>query len=393
MKKVYLGSAAAVAAVGMFLVISSAFAVGAVTPSCSGTVAGNVVTWSATSTGGNAPYTFAWSGDPSVAGVTSTLFAKTYAANGTYNATVTATDASSTSASANCSAVVTANAAPTSTLNVLVAVNNAAGGSAVPSSFTVSVTGAGATPGSFTGASAATPVVVNAASSYSVGASALANYTASLSGNCAGPIAAGAMDTCTVTETYVANPTPTPTSTQPRIMPPTLSIGANGQFLARGMKVTSVGTNSFQAQVWGVTYTVNWSGSLNTGGLGGDGFEFWFRYGPASTSTPAQQLAVGDEVGVAGRVDPSSPLTVNATVVRDYSISAPRLNRERNTGEDNGNGNNGQNNGNGNAFGVGNNSSDTNMSDARSRLNDLMDQLKNLQKLWQERGGKGKGGD
>ena len=394
MKKIYIGMAATAMTVGMLVAMSSAFATGAVATSCSGVVSGNTITWTATSTGGNAPYTYLWSGDASVAGATSTSFAKTYSANGTYNATVTATDASSTSAAANCSATVSSIAPATSTLNVALVVNNTAGGSAVPSNFTVTVTGAGATPGTVTGSSTAVPVVVNAATSYAVSASALANYNASMSGNCTGPIAAGATDTCTVTETYVVptpTPTPTPTSTPVRVMPPTLSIGANGQFLSRGMVVTSVGTNSFQAQVWGVTYTVNWSGSLNPYG---NEFEFWFRYGSAGTSTLSQQLKVGDEVGVAGSVSAASPLTVNATVVRDYSIATPRLYREENHGEDNGIGNGGQNHGQGNAFGVSNNennSSGTNFEDARTRLNDLMQQLNNLQKLWKERGGHGNG--
>jgi hypothetical protein len=139
----------------------------------------------------------------------------------------------------------------------------------------------------------------------------------------------------------------------PRMNQPTLSIGAKGQFLGRGMTVTSVGTNSFQASVWGITYTVNWSG------------EFWFRYGRANaTSTPAQQLAVGDEVGVSGTVASSSPLVVNANAVRDYSITMPRPTHANND--------------------IG---SSMNSGDMRGHLDDLMNQLKGLQELFRGRSG------
>src|SRR5271154_4908250 len=61
---------------------------------CSGSVSGNQVTWIATSTGGNPPVAFLWSGDPSVAGQTSGSLVETYTTNGTYTAGIQATDAS-----------------------------------------------------------------------------------------------------------------------------------------------------------------------------------------------------------------------------------------------------------------------------------------------------------
>lgn len=86
---------------------------------------------------------------------------------------------------------------------------------------------------------------------------------------------------------------------------PAISIGANGGFLARAMTVTSVASGSFQGTVWGIGYTVDWSGALS----------------PAtSTANPTGQLSVGNLVSVSGRVASSSPFVVNATFVRDGSI-------------------------------------------------------------------------
>lgn len=372
--------AGGVALLTLAAVVSLAFAQNALTVSCTPSVSGNMITWSAAASGGSTPYSFAWTGDSSVAGNTSTSITATYLTNGTYYATTTVTDASSSVASANCSATVTANVVPpaTSTLDVYVSVNNTAGGSATPSNFNVTVSGANASPNSFVGSSAGTSVVVNASTTYTVGASSFTNYTASESGNCTGPIAAGATNSCTVTETYVPPTTPpTPTSTVPRVNLPMLTIGANGQFLSRGMTVTSVGTNSFQATVWGITYTVNWSGTLNSP------FEFWFRFNKGTaTTTPATQLAVGDEVGVAGMVTSSSPLTVNASVVRDYSIT---ITRPITFHADNGIGNGGENNGVGNGNGVG-----TSSPDFRGRVNALMSQFQNLQKFFNDHFGGGK---
>lgn len=375
--KAVLAGTAIVAAAGVLAAASFVFASTALTASCSAAVSGNVITWTATTTGGNAPFTVLWSGNTGIVGSTSSVVGATYGTNGTYSATVTATDASSTVATGTCSATVTSNVTvtPTSTLNVFVAVNNATSGTANASNFSVSVTGANATPGSFTGSASGTPVVVNGGAAYSVTASSLASYTMGTSGNCTGPIANGGTDSCTITETFV------PAPPAPRVNPPMLNINPSGHFLGRGMTVTSVGTNSFQAQVWGITYTVNWSGSLNNSP------EFWFRF-KASTSTPAQQLTVGDEVGVSGTVSPSAPLIVNANVVRDYSITAPRP--EFQGHEDNGQGNGGENNGKGNGNGTSNNNGGDHGNgnkDNQNRLNDLMKQLKGLQDLFNNRFG------
>lgn len=166
------------------------------------------------------------------------------------------------------------------------------------------------------------------------------------------------------------------------------------------MTVTSVSAGSFQGQVWGITYTINWSGNNFRGEL-----EFLMRFGNPnpSTSTPAQQLAVGDEVGVSGRIDPSSPFTVNANVVRDYSIIKMREEHHGDEGEGNGNGNGNSEGDHGNhgPFGLqlppfgttGTTTASATVSgDAQLRIQGLLKQLKSLQDIFHNRFG-GNGND
>jgi len=397
--KTKVAAGVVVLALGALVVLSAtgAHADTALSVSCSGTPSGNASTgtiaWSETASGGNAPYMILWTGDTSINNATSAAVTGTYAANGTYTASVQVTDASSSVATSTCSATVSSIVTPvaTSTVNVLVSVNNTAGGSSIPSNFTVSVSGAGAVPSSFAGSSAGTAVIVNSGSAFSVSASSLANYNASMGGTCSGTLATGDNESCTITETYVppsvTTSTPPVTPPHPFVNPPTLQIGANGNFLARGMTVTSVGTNSFQAQVWGITYTVNWSGNLNT-------LEFWFRYNRANgSSTPSTQLQVGDEVGVSGTVSSSSPMTVNANVVRDYSITAPRPGRYVGFGQGGFNlfgsstGQQGNGNGGGNGNGNQNHGGGSSTSDFQNRLQNLMQQFQGLQQLFRGRFG------
>jgi hypothetical protein len=285
-----VGGAALVAS-GVLVVASMVGAqTAALSASCNNVVSGNTIAWTATSTGGNPPYVFLWSGDSSVAGSTSTSIVATYSANGIYTANVQATDASSTVATSTCLGTVTS---------------------------------------------------------------------------------------------IVTVPTSTPSLPHSFVKKPMLSIGENGRFLARGMTVTSVSSGSFQAQVWGIAFTVNWSGNLAAQ------FEFYYRFNKA-TSTPAQQLAVGDEVGVSGMlVSSSSPLTVNANVVRDYSITVQRpqpqgwgwgllkgnvSSSDMNGENESSSGKSG--NGNGGYFG-----------NFRNQLNGFMKQFENLQKQWRSRFG------
>lgn len=269
---------------GAIAMISVAAASTPLAVTCSGSVSNNVITWTASPSGGNGSYAVLWSGDSTVAGNTNASIVLSYSANGTYNAMIKATDASSTVATSTCSATVTSIVPP-----------------------------------------------------------------------------------------------PTPTST-PKFNVPMLNINPGGHFLARGMMVTGISSGSFQGQVWGITYTVNWSGNLRP--------EFLFRDGKDTTSTIPQQLQVGDEVGVSGKVDIASPFVVTAEVVRDYTIIKARDNHE-DTGDhgdknnSKGNDNRGDKNDNN---GVSTGNSVTVNVDAVNRLNDLLNQLHSLQNLFNSQG-------
>jgi hypothetical protein len=175
-----------------------------------------------------------------------------------------------------------------------------------------------------------------------------------------------------------------PPATSTVTIPPTLSIGADGSFLARGMAVTSVGSSSFQGEIWGITYTVNWSGKLP---------QFYFRNGNNDTNwVPTAQVNVGDIVGVSGMVSTSDPLVVNAQVVRDYSIGGPRPRypgypfQESALNNPGSNGNNGNPSGtNGYGGGYGNNSN-TGFS-FENQLNSLGQELQNLETMFRNQFG------
>ena len=95
------------------------------------------------------------------------------------------------------------NGAPPATLTVIKHVV----GPGSPSNFQINVTGAGANPSTFTGQDTpGTQVTVASGQTYSigetmVGGGAVTDYTSSQSGNCTGPIAAGATGSCTITNT------------------------------------------------------------------------------------------------------------------------------------------------------------------------------------------------
>jgi large repetitive protein len=181
----------------------------------------------------------------------------------------------------------------------------------------------------------------------------------------------------------------TPAPVTVPIVPATLSIGANGNFLSRGMIVTSVGSSSFQAQVWGNTYTVNFVGNGDN-----DGDEFLFRNG----NTPfnfegnggqfSDQVIVGDIVNVSGRVTTAAPFVVAANVVRNDSIVSPRESqRNFGFGGDNGgsfnsgsSSDNGSDNGNSSS---GSSSSSGNNASIQAQLNSLTAQLLQLEQMFQ----------
>ena len=96
----------------------------------------------------------------------------------------------------------------------------------------------------------------------------------------------------------------------PAAKPPQLVINPSGNFLARGMKVISVGTSSFVGKVWGTTWTVNVERFP----------EFYLRGGHnAGAVSLSELLRPGDEVGVSGEVGDAEGI-VNGRVVRNYSI-------------------------------------------------------------------------
>lgn len=165
---------------------------------------------------------------------------------------------------------------------------------------------------------------------------------------------------------------------------PQLQIGPNGNFLARDLIVQSVGSNSFTGTVWGITYTVNVSSSTN-----GRRPDFYLRGGNSGGTFSLSQLLAGDQLGVTGQVATSSPLVVNADVVRDYSITVLR------TGPPSGNPNgplggkgkeNGKNEGSGNNGNESENGiTSSSINGFSNRLNQLFGRLQNLQNLFRSR--------
>ena len=152
-------------------------------------------------------------------------------------------------------------------------------------------------------------------------------YTASVAvTDTATPTAATVTATCSAIVTAVVT-TPPPTT---MVKKPDLNINPNGKILIHGMKVTTVGTNTFQGTVWGITYTVNLVNPTVNKPL------FLFKDGKEATSGVdiSQHLKVGDEVGVQGQITAATPLVINGQIVRNYSILKARPHdSESNKGE------------------------------------------------------------
>lgn len=108
-----------IGAIGLLLLGSFVYAQNTpLSATCSGTANVNVITWTASPAGGNAPYSFQWSGT-NVAGTAQAVTA-TYNSTGTFSATAAVRDTATTTASsslvnANCSATVTVLPTATST--------------------------------------------------------------------------------------------------------------------------------------------------------------------------------------------------------------------------------------------------------------------------------------
>lgn len=92
--------------------------------------------------------------------------------------------------------------ATTATLRIYVDVNNDNGGIHAARDWTIAVTGASASPSSFSGPAPGTyqSVTVKADQTYTIGATGVSGYAKSLSGDCAGPLTGGSIGLCTVTE-------------------------------------------------------------------------------------------------------------------------------------------------------------------------------------------------
>lgn len=123
---------------------------------------------------------------------------------------------------------------------------------------------------------------------------------------------------CSATVTSLPQATTTTHLPKPFFKEPMLNINPAGHFLARGMKIKSVASTSFVGEVWGTTWTVNVRECP----------EFLSREGRPfpDKCLGIQQIQVGDEVGVSGVIDRERPLTVNARVIRNYTvIKSPNL--------------------------------------------------------------------
>lgn len=249
------------------LSFSVATASAALTTSCTGVATSPNITWTATSTGGIDPIAYLWSN-----GSTSTVQTNTYLP-GAYTLGLTATDASSTVATSSCSATI---AQPLPAISLF---------TATPSTITTgqstllswNVANASSTSlDNGIGATASTSVTVNP----------LTTTTYTLSA-----VNGTGTSTATTTVTVLATSTPpTATTTVPLFRRSSLLINDGGQFIAKGMIVESVGTGSFTAKVWGVTFTI----------------------------TSASPVVVGNYVDVKGKIDPASPNTIIARSVKTF---------------------------------------------------------------------------
>ena len=116
-------------------------------------------------------------------------------------------DAQSNNVSSTPSSGATSTSTATSTLTVTVNVNNLQGGTATPSSFTLTMIAGHPSQSSFAGSASGTVITLDAATAYYTNISTLPNYTAgyNASGDCndKNGALAGAMVSCTITETYV----------------------------------------------------------------------------------------------------------------------------------------------------------------------------------------------
>src|SRR5262249_2256459 len=113
-----------------------------------------------------------------------------------YNQTTSGNCAGPIAAGQTATCTVTNTAKP-ATLTVVKHVDNTQGGTASASDFTITVTGAGASPSTFPGSESGTPVTLQPGQQYSVTESGPTGYVESDSANCSGSLGPGGSATCT----------------------------------------------------------------------------------------------------------------------------------------------------------------------------------------------------
>src|SRR5207244_1155271 len=139
-------------------------------------------------------------------------------------------------------------------LTVIKHVVNSFGGTATAGNFTMTVTGASPSPGTFPGAESPGTLVSLGAGSYSVAETGPSGYSSSFSTDCTRSIAVGQTKTCTVTNSDI----------QPRLTVTKVVLNDNGRTATVASFTLTVGTTTVssgvQAGFNAGTYTVSESG-------------------------------------------------------------------------------------------------------------------------------------
>jgi hypothetical protein len=193
----------------------------------------------------------------------------------------------------------------TATVTVSFLMKNLFGGNDVPASWTVHVTGAGASPASFLGTSAGTPVRVNAGQAYSITttASTPGGYSQLLSADCAGALPASQSAQCTITETDIE---------------PKLQVFVSGLPDASVTTVSVAGANpsssSFPGSASGTSLRVESNASYAISASAVDGYSQSSRYGtcigPLREGASVQCILYFTSTAAAAPGSPASAIAV-----------------------------------------------------------------------------------
>lgn len=289
----------------------------AVTPAT--TTVGNIVTWTASASGGTGSYAYTWTGTNSLTGVSATT-TKTYTTAGTKSGTVTVTSGSLT-ASATCSmAIVTPPSVPATLIVKKVVINND-GGTKVASDFMVHVfSGSSHVIGSPATASASGTVFTLSAGTYTVGEDApyASGYQlVGIAGDCTASglvtLLPGQTKQCVITNDDPPAPPPPTFNANCAASPASIQVG---------------GTITWTATATGGigSYTYNWTG---TDGLTGSTALVAKQYTTTGTKSATVQVVSGTAsttVQCEGVVTnpPPGPTPLTATCV--ISVGATKIN-------------------------------------------------------------------